>query len=797
MRFQVLGKFKRQKNPAFNFIWASAVLWCSSPLLKAAFPANFELSQLIDENLPQKGLVLNGSNAGDNTGRSVSSAGDINGDGLDDIIIGAHLADPNGKNAAGVSYVIFGSQTSFPRHLELSNLDGSNGFKLNGNNIADYAGISVSGVGDVNGDGIDDLIIGANKVDLNGPGSNSGQSYVVFGGQTDFPATVELNNLNGSNGFKFNGNGAFHQVGTSVSEAGDVNGDGLADIIIGAVGAGPNGFYSGQSYVIFGSQNAFPAMLSPNNLNGSQGFRINGIASLDRAGRSVSGAGDVNGDGLDDLIIGAYNADPNGSYSGQSYIVFGNANGFSADVELNNLNGNSGFKLNGGAALDRVGIAVSDASDVNGDGLDDFIVSASSADPNGPQSGQIYLVFGNRTGFPTTLELNNLDGSNGFKLNGIAAGDYAGVSANNAGDINGDGLHDLIIGAPGTDSNGMNAGQVYVIFGNRFGFPNIFELNNLNGKNGFKLNGIAAEDRAGNAVSGAGDINGDGIDDVIIAASFADPNSKTDAGQAYVIYGQDYSLPGDFTGNSTPDLLIRKPGKKLRILPLTLDGQTVSSELTGASDLALPSPIVTSEDRLPKKTKLLGSLDFDDKGVSDILVREGKDKLKLYQLANNGLPQTPTILGEINFDLPKKHRYVGAGSLIGNDDKLDLVLKKGKLLFVAENLGNGFSTELQSLSGKLQGKILSIQKNRILTIKGKKLNQYTLNNILAIGAKSELGSLAKGQKPVAMLDINQDGKLDILAIDKKKNVGFVSEDNLNAEPTPIITLPKTKILGPK
>ncbi|AFZ51399.1 Ig-like domain-containing protein [Dactylococcopsis salina] len=210
--------------------------------------------------------------------------------------------------------------SSFPAVLELSSLDGSNGFTLNGVDEDDDSGESVSSAGDVNGDGIDDLIIGADGADPNG--DDSGESYVVFGDSSGFPATVELSSLDGSNGFTLNGVDEDDFSGWSVSSAGDVNGDGIADLIIGAVFADPNGDDSGESYVVFGDSSGFPATVELSSLNGGNGFTLNGVDELDFSGGSVSGAGDVNGDGVDDLIIGASFA---GFNSGESYVVFGRA----------------------------------------------------------------------------------------------------------------------------------------------------------------------------------------------------------------------------------------------------------------------------------------------------------------------------------------------------------------------------------------------------------------------------------------------------------------------------------------
>jgi Ca2+-binding RTX toxin-like protein len=161
--------------------------------------------------------------------------------------------------------------------------------------------------------------VGADDADPNG--SRSGASYVVFGKASGFDANLNLAALNGSNGFRLEGAGAFHRSGRSVSSAGDVNGDGYADLLIGAYNADPN--FSGASYVVFGKASGFDANLNLADLNGSNGFRLAGVASGDFSGRSVSSAGDVNGDGYADLLVGADRADPNGSNSGASYVVFG------------------------------------------------------------------------------------------------------------------------------------------------------------------------------------------------------------------------------------------------------------------------------------------------------------------------------------------------------------------------------------------------------------------------------------------------------------------------------------------
>ena len=548
-------------------------------VLAPSFPAAFELRSLLPEagGDGTEGFVLKGVDSGDNSGHSVSNAGDVNGDGIDDLIIGAFLASPNGVPDAGASYVVFGRNTGFPAIFELSSLfpvaggDGIEGFVLKGVDTGDRSGISVSNAGDVNGDGIDDLIIGASLADSNGV-PDAGASYVVFGRNTGFPATFELRSLfpeavaAGTAGFVLKGIDGLDLSGFSVSGAGDVNGDGIGDLIIGARRAAPNGLnVAGESYVVFGRSAGFPATFELRNLfpeagdDGTAGFVLKGIDEDDQSGISVSNAGDVNGDGVDDLIIGAFLASPNGVNSaGESYVVFGRTTGFPATFELRSLlptaggDGTEGFVLKGIDVLDLSGISVSNVGDVNGDGIDDLTIGADGASPNGVNNaGESYVVFGRTTGFPATFELRSLfpeaggDGIEGFVLKGIDEDDQSGYSVSNAGDVNGNGINDLIIGAAGADPNGESeAGESYVVFGRNMGFPATFNLRSLfpeaggDGSEGFVLKGIDASDESGWSVSNAGDVNGDGIDDLIIGARLADPNGAGGAGETYVIFGR-------------------------------------------------------------------------------------------------------------------------------------------------------------------------------------------------------------------------------------------------------------------
>ena len=176
----------------------------------------------------------------------------------------------------------------------------------------------------------------------------------------------------------------------------------------------------------------FGAVVELSDLDGSDGFVINGVDSGDQSGFSVSGAGDVNGDGVSDLLVGAPAGDPNGNRgAGESYVVFGGAVvGTGGSVELSDLDGSDGFVLNGADISDRSGASVSIGGDVNGDGVADLIIGAEYADPNGNNlAGESYVIFGGvGVGTDGSVELSDLDGSDGFVLNGADIGDRSGAS---------------------------------------------------------------------------------------------------------------------------------------------------------------------------------------------------------------------------------------------------------------------------------------------------------------------------------------------------------------------------------
>ncbi|MEQ9412013.1 MAG: integrin alpha [Fuerstiella sp.] len=507
-------------------------------------------------NLGDQGVTVFGADAGDQLGQSVQRAGDVNGDGIDDFVIGANKADSvnNQREDAGEAYLIYGS-SELPETIDLAAL-GAGGVVIHGADIFDITAHQIAAA-DVNGDTYSDLIIGAHQSD--GAGNtvaSSGGAFVVYGGPS-LPSSIDLAGL-GSAGITIFGPDPADLTGNPVASVGDINGDGFQDIGIGAIWADSLNNArdrAGEAHIIYGGD-TLPATINLATVTAGV-LRIYGAEAGDEAGVSVAGAGDVNGDEIDDLIIGARFADGRDNQvtrAGETYIIYGSTSMPSA-IDLAAQDGPD-VVVYGTDAHDFSGYFPYGSGDINGDGFNDIVIGVTGGDAannSRPNGGETHVVFGGPQ-LPPVINLETL-GTAGITIYGADSGDNSGRSATIVGDLNGDERDDLVIGAyrgHGAYNLATDTGEAYIIFG-RPDFPETLDLR-IPGAVDQIILGIDAEDQSSLMVRGAGDVNDDGVADLIIGAPFAHSlgNARADAGEAYIVFGTAaVTLPaGDVDGNS-------------------------------------------------------------------------------------------------------------------------------------------------------------------------------------------------------------------------------------------------------
>jgi len=450
-----------------------------------------------------------GSIGGDGLGTSVASAGDVNGDGLDDILLGA----PNAASNRGAAYLVLGG-SSLSSDVFVSSSDDQT---FLGETSGDLTGYSVSSAGDIDDDGLDDIIIGA-PYNSSG-GSYSGVAYIVLGRGLTLGGSSHT--LSSTADYTLTGGASNDYTGHQVATAGDVDGDGLGDLLVGAQGNDDSASYAGKTYLILGA--------SLPDIGGEivESLGMLGEASSDQSGRSVASAGDVDGDGVDEIIVGAGWNDEGTSDAGKAYIL-----------ELSTIQDNAHYvaltdttmDLTGPNSAGQAGYAVSTAGDVDADGLDDFLVGAPGVDSG---TGDTYLLLGASI-TDSDVSLSTAD----HIFEGIYSGDASGIALAGLGDVQGDGLDDFVIGASGRDDSGTDSGAVYLVYGDIY-TSTTTSLSTAD----LVLRGEYANDNAGSSLASAGDVDGDGYMDLLVGAPYND-DAAGNTGKAYLVTGVDMITAG-------------------------------------------------------------------------------------------------------------------------------------------------------------------------------------------------------------------------------------------------------------
>ncbi len=545
---------------------------------------------------------LEGNQATAYFGRSVSSAGDVNGDGYSDVIVGANYYD-NGQTDEGAAFVYHGSS---------SGISTTAATQLEANQAYCWYGYSVSSAGDVNGDGYSDVIIGAYKYD--DVQTDEGAAFVYHGSSSGIStsATTYLRS-NQANAF----------FGHFVSSAGDVNGDGYSDVIIGAYKYDDVQTDEGAAFVYHGSSSGISTTatthLQANQADASYGF-------------SVSSAGDVNGDGYSDVIVGAYHYDNGQSSEGAAFVYHGSSSGISTTAAT---------QLESNQAIAYFGRSVSSAGDVNGDGYSDIVVGANSYNNGQTNEGAAFVYHGSASGLSTTAST---------QLEQNQASAEFGISVASAGDVNGDGYSDVIVGANKYDAGQTDEGAAFVYHGSSSGISTTAAT---------QLEGNQATAYYGFSVSSAGDVNGDGYSDVIVGA-WAYDNGQTNEGAAFVYHGSS-------SGIST----------------------TATTQLEGNQATAYFGRSVSSAG------------DVNGDGYSDVIVGanyydngQSNEGAAFLYLGNNGGANNLGVLKDYDDNLSSLYTsssFADANRGVGLTSKSFLGRQKAKLVYETKAGGNSFS----------------------------------------------------------------------------------------------------------
>ncbi len=687
-------------------------------------------------------VVISGQAVGELLGSCVASAGDVNNDGYDDVIIGVaqafgkaylYFGGSNMNNTADIVFtgpINFGfsvanvgdvNDDGYSDILIGSYSEGKTYLYFGGitmDNIADLVfsvpnsdfGISVSGAGDVNSDGYKDIIIGA-RFASSGSFFQNGSALIYFGGTL----------LDNTPDVTISGSTNVENLGAAVSSAGDVNGDGYSDVIVGAY---QFNIATGRAMIYYGG----------NLMNNVADVTLTGKQIHDNFGQSVAGAGDINGDGFDDVVVGAYQSDAGGVDAGSASVFFG---GTTMDIVADNF-------FTGKSSLDGFGCSIATGFDFNDDGYSDFVVGAYKNDQGGSDAGAAYLYT--NTVNSTQISMLTIPGSvpsqrlgwsishagdlNGDGFDDIVAGngdflsnqpalvffgsrfmdripdvnlygsEFVSYRVSSAGDVNNDGYDDIITSDPFNPTNGTNAGAAFIFLGG----------SGMAGIPAVTFYGVSSEDKFGTAISTAGDVNNDGYDDVIVGAPLND-NAGSNAGAAYIFFGGSNM-------NNVPDVILYGEATNDQFGFAVSNGRKLNLDIY--DDVIVGAPYGPTNNQSPGRVYVFNGGNSMD-NIADLIINGIN-----YLYPNSAFGYSVESAGDVNGD-SYNDILIGA---------LEAEYSTGKAyLYYGGNI---------------------------------------LDNIADVTLRGELGSYQFGGSLAAPGDINQDGYSDVI-IGESNNSSFQSQ----------------------